>query len=485
MKVVSKEQFAANTVWKFLELFCLKISSLVISTVLARLLLPEVYGIVALTTVFITFSDIFILNGFNIALIRKETIRDVDYSTVLFISISFALIIYIILYLLAPFVSDFYNTPVSSSVLRAISLGLLFRAVSTVIKARGTRELRIKEMSLCAVVSTTFAGVVSIVMAYKGWGVWALVFQQLVFVFIEMLMLLFVYRYKFPIKICWDSARQMINFTKGVLGTSFLDFLGNNISSLVIYKAYSPIDLGYYNRGFLYPETISLNTFNAINSVMLPAISSRQNDSIEMKRVVRKIISFTEYIICPLMFGLIGVSDTFVKVLLTEKWLPCVPILVLSCLYYAINPIRTIGYNVFYAKGESSKSVQIEVFRFLLMFINLLMSIILFKKSIYFFTMMNIFVSFLVVYLTHLQVKEILNYSFKEFFSDILPSFMMSIGIIISVKLISRLDLPICLILVVQILTGISTYVVLSILTRSANFYILLDYLKKRLNYSK
>lgn len=479
MKKVTVEQFASNSIWRFLELFSKKLIALALSTILARLLTPDVYGVVALTTVFITFSDIFITNGFNITLIRKENVSQIDYSTVMAMSLSFSACLYIIFFSVAPFLAKFYETPEFELVLRTLTSLIFLKSISAVIKAKATRQLQFKKMSIISVVTSTIASIIGIVFAYNGMGVWALVAQQILANLFDVISLSIVFKWKYSIKVSIASVKQMMTFTIGVIGTSFLDFTGNNINNLVIGKAYSSTELGYFNRGNMYPETISLNMYNSITSVLLPTLASKQNDNIAMKKIVRKVISITTYIIFPMMFGLIAVSDKFVLVLLTEKWMPCVPIMICSCLYYSINPIRAVGYNVFYAKGESSQCVRIEIFRTMLMVTNLLVTILWLKKSIYILTGINVVIALIIAIITQVMVAKSINYSGRELLLDILPVLLMSIAMVIIVRCISLLPLSQPMVFLIQIVVGGTVYILLSLLTKNSSFMFLLAYIKK------
>lgn len=478
MSDVSKKQFASNSLWKFGEIICCKLVSLIISTILARLLMPEAYGVVALTTVFITFSDIFILNGFNVALVRKETISEIDYSTVTTLSLCFSACIYVILFLLAPFISDFYKSPELCAVLRVIMLLLFFQAPAAVIRAYATRNLQFRKMSIATIIGTISASIIGLIMAFLGYGVWSLVMQQVLTNVFDLVLLVVVFKWKLSFKFKLNIAKEMIQFTVGVLGTSFLDFVGNNANSLVIGKAYSSVDLGYYNRGNMYPETISLNMYNSITSVLLPTLASCQKDNESMKHVVRKVLSVTVYIIFPMMFGLLSVADNFVRVLLTEKWMACVPILICASLYYSINPVRAIGYNVFYAKGESNKCVRIEMFRSVIMIMNLLITIILLKKSIYVLTVVNVVIALLVAVITQIMVSKSIGYSAREFCSDILPSLIISTFMVLAVRIVTLLRFGTLKIFMIQIVVGVMTYLILSILSHNKSFLYLWDFIR-------
>ena len=165
--------------------------------------------------------------------------------------------------------------------------------------------------------------------------------------------------------------------------------MGNNVSSLIIGKSYSTKDLGYYNRANILPETIGLNAYNSINSVLLPTLASLQNDRDAMKRVTRKVMSLTEYIILPMMFGLIGVANVLIPVLLTDKWVSSIPLMYFCCISFAINPIRAIGYNVFYARGDSRLSVNIEILRATLMIVGILIVILVFQEALIYVLLSN------------------------------------------------------------------------------------------------
>lgn len=485
MKEVQVDQFASNALWKFFEIIINKIISLVISTILARLLMPNAYGVIALTTVFITFSDIFLLNGFNVALVRKEEISEIDYSTVMFLSLIFSAVIYFFFYMIAPYMASFYKAPELKNVLRDIAVLIFFKSIASVIRAKGTRELKFKQMSVVSIVTTVCASIFGFIFAYKGFGVWALVWQQVILNFMDMLMMIIVFKWRFSFKFSIKVAREMTKFTSGVLGVSFLDFFGNSSSSLVIGKAYSTIDLGYYNRGNAYPETIGLNVYNSINSVLLPTLASRQNDDASLKRVVSKVISLTCYIIFPIMAGFIGISDKFVSVILTDKWNPCIPIIICACFNYSINPIRSIGYNVFYAKGESAKCIKIEVFRTIVLVFNLVFVISVLKKSIYYLAVMSIFVSLIVALITIVFVSRSIKYKITNLLQDISPAAIMSGVMMLIIRLVTLLPVNDVFILVFQIISGIIIYVMLSFITKNSNYVFLKEYAKNKISQKK
>lgn len=477
MKRVTSNQFANNAMWKFVDMISNKLVLFVITIQLARLIAPETYGIVALTTVFISFSDIFILNGFNIALIRKETVDEIDYSTVTTMGGVFTIFMYLIFFVTAPFIANFYKSPDLCLALRVITILLFFKSIVSVIRAKGTRELQFKRMVVSSCISNVVAGVIAVVLAYLKWGIWALVIQQLLASFFEMVIMMIIFKWHLSFKFSFSVARGMFKFTVGVLGTSFLDFFGNNVCTLIIGKSYSTRDLGYYNRASMFPEAIGVNVYYSINSVLLPTLASLQNDKEDMKRVTRKVMSLTEYIILPIMFGLIGVANVLIPVLLTDKWISCIPMMYFCCIYYAVNPIRAIGYNVFYAKGYSRFSVKIEVLRATLMIIGVFVVVLWFREAVTYVLLSNAFISLIVAGATHCKVKSCIGYSFRELCSDIFPSLIMSLIMMSLVLLMKNLQINKVLLLIIQVLIGGLVYIGMSLLTDNKNFIILKNYL--------
>lgn len=204
MRRVTSNQFANNAMWKFADMISNKLILLVITILLARLITPEAYGIVALTTVFIAFSDIFIQNGFNIALIRKETVDEIDYSTVTTMSLVFTIFMYLIIFVTAPYAASFYKSPDLCLVLRIITILLFFKSIVSVIRAKGTRELQFKKIVISAFISNVSAGVIAVVLAYLGWGIWALVAQQLLAGFLDMIIMILIFRWHLSLKISFS-----------------------------------------------------------------------------------------------------------------------------------------------------------------------------------------------------------------------------------------------------------------------------------------
>lgn len=480
MQKVSGKQFANSAMWKFIELIIRKLVGLIISTILARILAPKDYGAITITTVFIAFSDIFIMSGFNVALIRKEQVAEEDYSTVMIMSLIFSGFIYVVLFVSSPFLAVFYKIPELEKVLRVITILLFFQSVAAVIRAKATRELQFKKMSGVTIAENTLAGIIGLVFAFKGYGVWALVAQQLSANIIDVILLTIVFRWQYQWRFSTKTVKEMITFTIGVVGASVTEFISNNANGLVVGKVYDTTELGYMNRGNLYPEVIGMNSYGAISGALLPTLASRQDDKDSIRGVVRKVVSMTAYIIFPMMLGLAGVAQNFIIILLTDKWLPCLGIYICSCIGYMVIPIRSIGFTVFYATGMSKVIMRIAEVKAVLIFLNLVVNIIIYKRSIYVLAIVNLIIELIILILTQGYVRKAIGYTYRELLEDIGRPGLMAMPMLGVTVAIGVLFPHRVITFIFQIICGGLVYVCISAIVKEKNFIKLLNVAKEK-----
>lgn len=427
LKQVSRAQFAYGSFWKLLEVVITKGISFVITIILARLLAPEDYGIIEITTIFIAFSDIFIQAGFTPALIRKQRVDDADYSSVFTISLMFATLIYLIIFIAAPYIAAFYDEEKLIAVLRVIAIVLFFQTVIIISNAKVTRDLRFRIIFVCTGISNIISGIISIVMALMGFKVWALVGQQISFNLIYAMTSILILKWKPRFALSWPRIKDLFSFGKFAFLSSVIDYTGNNVTSLAIGKVYSPESLACYGKGSMLPQQISLYTFNALSSSLLPTFSSRTNDIENFKLVLSRIVKTSAYIIFPMMLGMIAVSENLVVFLLTEKWLPSVPILIWMCVYFAINPFRVITTQVLYAFGKSKLDMSLECLRMFMLFISTAFIMFILKEDIYVLSFTNVLVAVAFTMIKLSSLKKMVGYKLTEWIKDIVPSLLMSI----------------------------------------------------------
>ena len=467
---INKKQFAMNSLWKILEQFSAKGISMIVSIVLARLLLPSDYGLIALTGVFTGLSDILIDGGFSTALIRKEKVDEYDYSAVFSVSSSMSIFLYSILFFIAPFVADYYGEPQLTLVLRVVGLTFFIQAFTAVRNGIVNRNMQFKLLFYCNSTASMISGVMGIVAACMGFGVWALVVQQLSQQLILTIILFIKVKWKINWKFDFIRIKEMLKFSIGVVGSSLLNYLGGNIYSIVISKKYSVTDLGYYNKGEQLPMQFSLYTFGAMSNVLLPTISSCQCYIERVKNIIRKVIVMTSFLIMPLMAGLALTSKEVICILFTAKWMESVPIVPCMCLYYLATPYMLINVQIFFALGHSELRVKTEIIRLSLMAAGLGIFGFELGCSMTQLALVSGIIAVMVAFITYLEARKLIGYSTREVIKDMVKPALCTIVMAIAVFAISYLvpdGYGVMLPFIVKVITGAAVYAIASIICKS------------------
>lgn len=478
MSHISKKTFISSAAWKMLESLLTKGVSLFISIILARLLLPEDYGVVALTSIFIHLSTSIVASGLGTALVRKESVDNIDYTTVFIFCMLIALFLYIVCFIAAPFIALFYDEPLLQPVLRVQMLSLFLCALGVVRGAMITRQFKFREQFITNFIATVIGGITGIVLAYAGFGVWALVFHTLIRDGSYAVILFFFVKWRPSRQLSFKRMKSLLSFSAWVLIAGLVDFLANNIPSTVYGKHYSVDSLGYMAKGNQLPELICLHTFGALSAVLLPAMAETQTDIDRLKLITRKITSMSAYILLPMMVGLAFVGKRTIIFLFTEKWLPCVPLLYAACISYGVNPFRSINMQLIYALGNSKKATLVEIIRFIISISWMLVGVFVLKLPLTSVALIGSNFAIIVVLITQFVVKNYIGYSFLEFFADIAAPLIMSAVMAFFVYLVGLLQMNNLLVLIMQILTGVTVYIVLSIITKNHNLLELFGILK-------
>lgn len=486
MNNISKSNFVSSAFWKMLEAFSTKGVSIIISIVLARLLLPENYGIVGITDVLVNFSVILVQSGINTSLIRKEKVDDLDYSNAFFFCLAIATVCYGAFFAFAPSIALFYEEPLVSNVLRIQMLSLFLCALSTVRNAIIVREFKFKQLCLINLVANIVAGIVGIYIAIKGGGVWALVIYTLTRDGLSAFLLFFFVKWKLMFRISSSKLKILVSFSIWVLVATLLDFFGNNIYNILIGKYFTMADLGYFNKGYQLPQIICLYVFGAITSVLLPTMAQAQNDIARLKRITRKVTRTSAYIIFPMMTGLATVGDRLVPFLFSEKWVPCVPIYCAACVIYAVNPCRSINIQLLYAKGKSSSVMIIEMMRFLLLILGLVIGVKLLGVSVEILAYIQAGIAIINTSITHIFIRKLIDYNFFEWLKDQSWPMIISVLMGIIVYLLGRLPIRnnfACLL--IQITVGMVLYVTTSALSKNPEFIEIRNMVSEKLGRKK
>ena len=481
----SKNNIMSSLFWKFAERIGAQGVNLIVSIALARILAPEDYGAVALITIFIAICNVFIENGLSTALIQKKDADDLDFSSVFYCNIAISTILYIVIFLFAPVIAEFYGMSELTLLIRVLGISILIAGLKSIQNAYVSRKMIFKKFFICTSVGTVGSAVVGIWMAYNGYGVWALVVQQLFNTTVDTLMLWITVKWRPIWAFSMDRLKKLFHFGWKMLCSALLDRIYNELYGLVIGRIYNSESLAYYNKGNQFPAIIAENINGSISSVMLPALSNEQEDENKVKSMMSRSIKLGSFILFPLMVGLAVVAEIFVRLVLTDKWLPAVPLMQLLCFSYIFWPIHTVNLQAISAMGRSDIYLKLEIIKKVIGIVALLISC---PFGITVMAVMKIVTSIVSTFINSYPNKKLLNYTFKEQLRDILPAFWVSIamgaivyamGKIVDVASMSSIKLLLYLIL--QIVTGAVIYIGLARLFKFDSLTYLINSIKGKL----
>lgn len=462
--------------WKLMERGGTQGIQFIVQIVLARLLLPEEYGLIALITVFITFANLFVQSGFNTALIQKKDADKMDFSSVFYLSLFVAGLLYVILFVTAQFIADFFREPQLVPLLRILSCTLFFGALNSIQNAYLAKNMMFKKLFFSSLGAIVVSGAIGVITAYSGWGVWALVAQQLVNQFVVTIILWFTIKWRPSLLFSFKRVTVLFSFGWKLLVSAVLCTLDRNIRTLIIGKNYSSDMLGFYNRGQQFPEIIGINIDGSIQSVLFPAFASHQDNLKKVKNMMRRAIMTSSFIMFPMMVGLAVVAEPLVKLLLTDKWVPAVPFLQISCAAEALIPIQTTNLQAINALGRSDIFLKLEIVKTIISLIILGISI---PFGIYAMAW-GVFLSCVIsTFINAYPNFKLLNYSYIEQWKDIMPTLVIALVMGTIIYPLSFLNIAVWQILIIQIVVGAIVYFSLAKIFKIESFSYLIATIKE------
>jgi len=468
--------------WKMLERIGVQGAQFVLQLVLARILDPEHYGVLSLMVIFTSLANVFIQTGFNTALIQNKDVTEEDYSSVFWVSLGIAVVMYGIIFVAAPAISSFYEMPDIVMPLRVLALMLFPGAFNSIQLAKVRRKLDFKKVFFSNIGGILVAGIAGIVIAYMGGGLWALVAQTLLNVITACLVMFFTVKWR-PKAVCnWKRVAVLFRFGWKLLASSLLDTLYANVNGLVIGKKYNSDTLAYYNRGEQFPNFIIAAVNNTVQSVMLPAMSAHQDDRTRVKEMMRTSMTVSAYIIFPMMAGLAAVASPLVSLLLTDKWLPCVPYMQIYCFTLAFYPVHSCNLQAVNAMGRSDLFLKLEIIKKCYGIVALVIAVFCFDSPLA-IAATGLFTTWIGWFVNSFPNKKLIGYSYKEQIFDILPILFMALGMCLVVLLIGKwgqmMGMLTIFTMLIQIVVGVAIYAMLSVTLRPAPFRILLEQAKQ------
>ena len=358
-----KQATTKGLFWSSVERFSNQGVSFVFSIILARILAPSDFGIVAMIGIFFAVAQSFVDSGFSNALVRKTDRREEDLSTCFYFNIGVGIVAYTVLFLIAPFIADFYNQPILSPIIRITGLGVVLNSLCVVQQALFTIRIDFKSQAKVTLSATIISGIVGVVLAYQGYGVWALVWQGVVMSLVRMGLLWLMSKWRPKTGFSKDSFHYLFGYGSKLLASGLLDTIYNNIYPIVIGKFYSPSQLGNYSRALSFAQLPSSNITSILQRVTFPVLSSIQDDLPRLQTNYRRLLKLSAFIVFPLMMGLAAVAFPLIRVVLTPKWEGCSLYLQIICFALMWYPIHAINLNLLQVKGRSDLFLRLEIIK--------------------------------------------------------------------------------------------------------------------------
>lgn len=472
---MSNNKVVKNFLWRLAERCGAQVVTLLVSIVLARLLAPSDFGTVSLVMVFTTILQVFVDSGLGTALIQKKDADDLDFSSVFYFNFAVCLVLYIGMFFAAPYIARFYKDESLTAIVRVISLTIVISGVKGIQQSYVSRNMMFKRFFFSTLGGTIFSAFLGIGMAYFGCGVWAIVAQQLSNTAIDTLILWITVKWRPKRMFSWSRLKGLLSYGWKLLASSLLDTVYNNLRNLIIGKFYTSADLAYYNQGDKFPKVIVTNINSSIDSVLLPTMSGEQDNRVRVKSMTRRAIKTSTYVMAPLMMGLLFCAEPVVKLILTEKWLPCVPYLQIFCFTYLFWPIHTANLNAIKSMGRSDLFLKLEILKKIVGLVLLLLTM---RISVMAMAYSLIVSGILGQIINSWPNWKLLDYNYLEQLRDIFPSLLLSVFMGVCVWMVEKLNLGSGITLLIQIPLGAVIYLGASALFKLEEFEYIVQMVK-------
>lgn len=458
-----------SLIWSFGERISAQLVSTIVTIILARLLTPEHYGAVSIVTVLIALFNVFVTGGFSTALVQKKEVNDVDFNTAFWLSFATSCVLYSILFVFAPLIASFYDMPLLTNVIRVMGIRLPLSAINGIQQAEIQRSMEFRKFFWATLIGTLISGIVGIGLAFLGTGVWALVFQYLTNVTIDTITLFLIGNWHPKFQFSLKKLKNIWQYGWKVLITQLIYTLQGDIRSLIVGKTFGAADLAYYDQGKKYPALLVNNITASIDKVMLSAYSKQQDERERLKSMLRRSVRTGIYVLAPMLLGFAVVAESFVSVVLTDKWLECVPYMQIFCLSYLTRPLESSCHQILLAVGKSGAVLWCILTINIVGIITIFISVFVFESvlAIALFSLLCTLVSLSVFFL---MTNKYVGYTLKQQLQDIFPSIVISLIMSLLVWSTGHLVTNDIVRLILQIITGIVSYVVLSLLFKIEPF---------------
>lgn len=473
-----RQRAFGGAAWKFIERISAQLVSLVVSIVLARILLPEDYSVVSVVAIFFTLCNVLISGGLNTALIQKKDADELDYSTVLHITMIIAALLYVVMFFCAGPIAQLYKQPILVQVIRVMGLTFFINAFKSILIAYTANQMDFKKPFISAFIGTCVSAVLGIYMARKGFGAWALVTQQMVNAGIDTGILFITTRFRIQMQISWQRFQSLFAYGWKIFLSSIITVIYDECCPLIVGSKFSTTDLAYYSKGRSFPAVLNTSITDTLSTVLFPVISKVQDDTSAVLAITRRYMKVSSYIVFPMMVGFMAVSENFILALLTEKWRAAIIFVQIFCVSYMFNIVQVGNLQAIKAVGRSDIVLLLEIIKKSLYFI-VTASFVVFADSPEMLAVSSIVCTVVACAANTFPNRKLIGYKYRYQLADLLPNLLLAVAMGIAVTVIGRLPLSNGVLLLVQVLAGFVVYCLLSVITKNENFFYLLRFLKQ------
>lgn len=465
----NSSKVTSNLIWRLLERFGAQIVTFIVSIVLARLLNPEIYGVVALLTVFITILQVFVDSGLGTALIQKKNADQLDFSTVFYTNLVYCSVLYFLLFLLSPLIADFYNNTDLTAYIRVLGVTILISGVKNVEQAYVSRNMLFKKFFWATLFGTIISAFIGIFLAIKGYGPWALIAQSLTNTAIDTLVLWLIVKWRPTWEFSFTRLKQLYSFGWKLLVSALLETGYNELTQLIIGKKYSSEQLAYYNKGKQLPNLLATNINSSFDSILLPTLSKEQDSRDRIKSLTKKVMKVSVFVIAPMMIGIAAIGDNLILLLLGPKWTNCIFFLRIFCLTYIFWPIHTANLNAIKAMGRSDYFLVLEIIKKIIGVILILVTMWISVEAI---AWSILFMSILSQIINSWPNKKLLAYGYFEQVKDIAPTIVCASLMGVLAYSVGLLPFPHYVVtMLVQVSVGVISYILLAKLIKLDGYF--------------
>ena len=481
-----RNKAVSGVIWKGLERVAAQLVSAIVSIVLARILIPEDYSVVSIVTIFFAFCNIFISGGLNTALVQKKDADIIDFSTILIANLVMASVLYVVMFFCSSLIAQLFKKELLIPIIRVMALTFFINGYKSVVSAKITSDLQFRKFFWSTIIGTAISAVVGITMALNGFGPWALVAQQMTNSFIDAFILTFTSKIKLALKFSGERFKKLFKFGGKIMLSALINETYNQTKPLIVGIKFSAVDLAYYNKGKTYPNLIASTANDTLASSLFPTMSKVQDDKQAVLNMTRRFMQLSSFLVFPMMIGFLVLAENFVRIVLTDKWLPIVPYLMIFCVSDMWKPIQTGNLQAIRAIGRSDIFLILEIIKKSSFFLIILL-FVLFTDSPVLLAVSGIITSLLASLINTFPNKKLIGYGYVKQFQDLALNLITAVIMGVAVYFMKYIPLNIYLLTVLQVLSGIILYFGINLLIRNKSLLYLIDtikvFFKKRRKY--